>query len=218
MNTLLLILITLAGAAGVLYGLFLFIARPGRRKKGIYIAAATVVLFFAATILLMNQDMRAQGWNSASDHSDAQKEGFTDPKLWHSLLAERAAIKAKADSAAAEEQRKLEEANLAAKLATEKAEADAAAQKIADDHRMGFHCLSPWDGSHTEVVTMVSQAMREPDSFEHIETKMLPVDKDGNNTLFMSYRARNGFGGMNVATAVATIDNKTCKATLLSLE
>lgn len=92
------------------------------------------------------------------------------------------------------------------------------ANERAEDRRKGFHCLSGWDGSHTAVKSSIKEKMRDPSSFEHIETKITPIDEKGNHVLYMKYRAKNGFGGMNVATAKAVIDNSSCKATILSIE
>lgn len=86
----------------------------------------------------------------------------------------------------------------------------------AAEKEKGFHCLSSWDGSNRSTETQVKAMMRNPDSFEHIETKIAPV-KDGKHVLLMQYRAQNGFGGMNVATAVANLDNATCDATVVSV-
>ncbi|MDA0998166.1 MAG: hypothetical protein O2944_08175 [Proteobacteria bacterium] len=58
--------------------------------------------------------------------------------------------------------------------------------------RKGFHFLSAWDGSHKTVVNLVKKNLRDPESFEHVETKISPV-KNGEHVLFMKYRARNGF-------------------------
>jgi len=90
---------------------------------------------------------------------------------------------------------------------------DAAAS--AEDKRKGFHCLSSWDGSQRNVIRLVKEQLRDPNSFEHVETRITPV-KDGQHTVLMKYRARNGFGGMNVETAIATISNSSCDATLVN--
>jgi hypothetical protein len=89
------------------------------------------------------------------------------------------------------------------------------AASSAEDRRKGFHCLSSWDGSHSGVVAQVKEQLREPGSFEHDETKISPVI-DGKHTVMMKYRARNGFGGMNVSTAIATVDSASCQATIVS--
>ena len=88
----------------------------------------------------------------------------------------------------------------------------------AEKRTKGFHCLSSWDGSHSAFANRVKSMMREPDSFEHIETKVTPVDASGMHTIFMQYRARNGFGGMNVGTALGTYKNSDCSFEVLSIE
>ncbi len=87
---------------------------------------------------------------------------------------------------------------------------------VAEEHRKGFHCLSAWDGSNRSLVRQIKAGLRDPDSFEEIETKITPVRSGGVHTASMSYRARNGFGGMNVTTALATIDPVSCEATVIS--
>ncbi|HEU0098718.1 MAG TPA: hypothetical protein VFQ67_08065 [Allosphingosinicella sp.] len=89
------------------------------------------------------------------------------------------------------------------------------AQKEAEEatrKQKGFHCLSSWDGSHKGVVESVKAGLRNPKSFEHVETKILPVNKKGEHELVMTYRAQNGFGGMNVSGVTARIKNSDCSA------
>lgn len=82
-----------------------------------------------------------------------------------------------------------------------------------EDQRKGFHCLSSWDGSNRDLVNAVKNAMRDPGSFEHISTRITPVNASGQHTLFMDYRGRNGFGGMSVETATGTLSNSGCRLT-----
>lgn len=88
----------------------------------------------------------------------------------------------------------------------------------AEEKRQGFHCLSQWDGAHSSLKRAVKDSMRDPDSFEHIETRITPVSDEGTHVLFMEYRAKNGFGGMNIGTARAIIDNDDCGYELVTLE
>lgn len=107
------------------------------------------------------------------------------------------------------------------KEAKAKAEADAKAAEVAaevEKKRKGFHCLSSWDGSHRGVKKYTEERMRDPDSFEHIETRITPVNANGEHTLIMKYRARNAFGGMTVGITTATIKSIDCSATISSLE
>lgn len=103
----------------------------------------------------------------------------------------------------------------AAKSVAETAEKAAA---VAEKKRKGFHCLSGWDGSHRGVKKYVEKRMRDPDSFEHIETRIAPVSERGDHTLIMKYRSRNGFGGMTVGMATAKIQNDDCSASILTVE
>ena len=75
----------------------------------------------------------------------------------------------------------------------------------------GEHCLSGWDGANRDLVRQVKATMRDPDSFEHIDTRIYGNDK-GEHGLWMTFRARNGFGGMNVEKIYARIDHESCNA------
>lgn len=96
------------------------------------------------------------------------------------------------------------------KAAREKKEA----VQAAEDRRKGFHCLSAWDGSHSEMVTQVKRILRDPESFEHAETRITPANAQGKHGIVMTYRARNGFGGMNVDVATGEVDQATCTVTI----
>jgi hypothetical protein len=90
------------------------------------------------------------------------------------------------------------------------------AAEEAVDREKGFHCLSGWDGSSRELVAMVKDRLRDPDSFEHDETRVAP-NVGGQHVIIMRYRARNGFGGMNVSYAKAAMSNATCSITNLEI-
>ncbi|MFT5915776.1 MAG: hypothetical protein ACI81T_002279 [Bacteroidia bacterium] len=64
--------------------------------------------------------------------------------------------------------------------------------------------FSAWDGSHPKLSRMIKENCRNPDSYEHIETKF----RDDGNTIFVTtkYRAENGFGGMNIGNVSAKVD------------
>jgi RNA polymerase subunit RPABC4/transcription elongation factor Spt4 len=68
--------------------------------------------------------------------------------------------------------------------------------------------FSGMDGSHRELTRKIKAALRDPNSYEHIETKY--KDNGDNLTIVTSYRAKNGFGGMNseMVVARASIDGK----------
>ncbi|MEM9975579.1 MAG: hypothetical protein AAF771_15480 [Pseudomonadota bacterium] len=90
--------------------------------------------------------------------------------------------------------------------------------RLAEEQkRKGFHCLSAWDGSHRNFKEDVQASLREPSSFEHIETRITPVNDKGYHVLFMDFRARNGFGGMNLASASAVVKQSDCSHELLAI-
>jgi len=88
------------------------------------------------------------------------------------------------------------------------AAANYAAQK--ERTRLGFHCLDRTDGSLPALVASVKAELRDPDSFEHVETRITPIDARGNHTLLMRYRASNRFGGTDVGRVAATVRNGDC--------
>ena len=57
----------------------------------------------------------------------------------------------------------------------------------------------------------IKQNLRDPDSFEQVSTTITPVDKNEHHYILMTYRARNGFGGMNVEQAIGVVDHESCK-------
>jgi hypothetical protein len=100
--------------------------------------------------------------------------------------------------------------------AAHQAALDAEAAAYAKDH--GTDCLSPWNGSHKGLNILITDQLRDPASFEMLETRTAPVNDKGVNMVFVEYTAKNGFGGTDRATAVGFFDNATCAPTLVSLE
>ena len=92
------------------------------------------------------------------------------------------------------------------------AKAESAAKEVAaaDRKRKGFHCLSGWDGSHTRFEHVLKPTLRDPDSYEHIETRVTPRGEDGLHNLRTKFRGANAFGGMVVNSAWAKYDS-TCR-------
>ncbi|MEH6478364.1 MAG: hypothetical protein V7727_21915 [Sneathiella sp.] len=103
-------------------------------------------------------------------------------------------------------------------IAAQKIEKEQQLAKAVETKRKGFHCLSGWDGSHIKLASYVENNLRDPDSYDHIETRISPVTKTGTHTLSMKYRARNGFGGMTIGQVAATIQNEGCGFTIVSSE
>lgn len=88
--------------------------------------------------------------------------------------------------------------------------------KAMEDQRQGFHCLSTFDGSNRDFVNKVKDQLRDPDSFEIIETRIAPT-QDDKHFIAMKYRARNGFGGMNVETAIGFVNHSTCDSVVTAV-
>ena len=100
---------------------------------------------------------------------------------------------------------------------TELTEQERLDQAVAEDAEImnrikGLHCLSRWDGSNVSLVSFVKSGLRDPDSFEHVDTLITPKsDETGMHGITMSYRARNGIGGMNLSRAIGEVDPNTCE-------
>lgn len=73
-------------------------------------------------------------------------------------------------------------------------------------------CLSR-DGSNRAFVDGLKERLREPRSFEHISTVVGPDVGLGSRPISMTYRARNGFGGMSVEEAQAILQTGNCQVT-----
>lgn len=98
-------------------------------------------------------------------------------------------------------------------------EVAATSNEANEERRKGLHCLSVWNGANRDFARKIENQMRDPDSFEHIETKITPVDVNGLHRVQMTFRARNGYGGMTNGVAVAYINQDDCKVSeVLSVE
>ena len=135
--------------------------------------------------------------------------------------AERAEREAQREAEQAEDER--QRAELARQREAERAErerkeaADEAerereeAAEAAENKRKGFHCLSAWDGSHGDLVRQLKRQLNDPSSFEHSETRVTPVDENGEHRLVMEYRARNAFGALILQRLIATYRSSDCE-------
>jgi len=193
-----------------LRGLFLLLFRTGRRGRGALMLSSAPVLAVASLLGLMSAEARQNGFASIGDQARAKRLGYDDPVKWAAVRddlareeAEQALAKAKTAAAKAE--------------AETKAEADRQAAKEAAFRATGRHCLNPFSGANDPLVQLVKRQLREPDSFEHIETSITPVE-DGFHKVVMTYRARNGFGGMNVSQATGLVESANCVTIIVSVE
>ncbi len=83
------------------------------------------------------------------------------------------------------------------RLAQEEKETKAKTEKFTAD------CISGYDGSCRTLVALVKQNLKDPASFEHIETTFWCQEKY--SIVSMKYRARNEFGGFVVEVVKAKI-------------
>jgi hypothetical protein len=63
------------------------------------------------------------------------------------------------------------------------------------------NAFDPWDGSHIELTRWIKSQLKDPKSYEHIETRY----RDKGDTVFVitKYRAKNSFGTYAAATVSA---------------
>ncbi|MDO9289973.1 MAG: hypothetical protein Q7U09_00215 [Hydrogenophaga sp.] len=64
--------------------------------------------------------------------------------------------------------------------------------------------FSPWDGSHRNVEAALKARMKNPKSYEHVETGY--TVGGGSITVVTTYRGTNGFGAVVTNQAIATVD------------
>lgn len=85
-------------------------------------------------------------------------------------------------------------------------EIEAETEEILANREKGVHCLSGWDGANRSLVRQVKAGLRDPDSFEHIEATITPVNPDTKkHGVSMPFLSRSGFGGMVVGRALGEV-------------
>lgn len=179
----------LGGLVALMVGVLTLVFWRGHRRRGLYLIAVAILAVGIGAGLLEGDAAREAGFVSAADRRDAAAAGTSDPAEWRAIQA-----------------------------AEQQAAADAAEAEDAELRRKGFHCLSTWSGAHRGVVAAVKAQLRNPDSFEHIETRITPVSGEGAHQLFMDYRAENGFGGMTISTALAVVQQVDCAFLVTQME
>jgi len=88
-----------------------------------------------------------------------------------------------------------------AKLAAQAAEQARKAARKAQLEKQ----FSAWDGSHPKVEALVKASMKNPSSYEHVETRY--VDLDPGMRVVTTVRGTNSFGGVVPSTFIAVIDD-----------
>lgn len=64
--------------------------------------------------------------------------------------------------------------------------------------------FSSWDGSHPKLTELIKSAMKNPDSYEHVETRF--ADKDDHILVIAKYRGTNSFGAVVTSTTMAKVN------------
>lgn len=118
-----------------------------------------------------------------------------------SVIARREEAKRKAE-VVAEEQRKQQIA--AVEAAKAKAAAEAEARNKAARRELIEKQFSVWDGSHRNLTKKITDAMNDPDSYQHVETKY--VEFSDYLLVTCSFRGKNKFGGVVKNTVLAKVD------------
>ena len=181
-----------------LWGLGLRLFSKDRKREGATLFGKSFVVIIVILIVSSHWEWFA---------TEEQRLRITEEqKLQAELRAKEERLEAK---------RQAEKERLEAKRRAEEARLETVRKK--EERRKGFHCLSGWDGSHRAFKAAVKRHLRDPDSFEHIETRVTPADENGEHRIWMTYRARNGFGGMNVAVATGTYLRHNCNHVLHSI-
>jgi hypothetical protein len=84
-----------------------------------------------------------------------------------------------------------------------KNEREAEAIRVADRRRKIRMQFSSWDGSHSGLERYIKNNLKDPGSYEHIETKY--NDNGGSVYVVTRYRAKNSFGGYVVEAMAANV-------------
>ena len=74
--------------------------------------------------------------------------------------------------------------------------------------------FSSWDGSHIQLERILKKNLKDPDSYQHIESSYKFLD-NGNIKVYLKYRAKNSFGGYNIGVIAGEV---TVDGTVLSVE
>lgn len=89
------------------------------------------------------------------------------------------------------------------KVARELAATAAAAEKAERTKKIEGQ-FSGWDGSHRNFESLIKDAMNDPDSYEHVETRYKDMGKY--IRVYCTFRGKNAFGGLVKNTKVADYD------------
>jgi hypothetical protein len=123
------------------------------------------------------------------------------------LLAERKAQAARDRAQANASQEEKEAARKAERARIDEMKAAAERKKLES----GLHCLSRYDGSNIDFQYAVKDQLRDPDSFQVIETRIGHRDENDQYPVIMTFRSKNAFGGYAISRAEGYLTAKDCK-------
>jgi hypothetical protein len=198
----------------IFLGSIVLLFRKGQRRKGLLGAFLSLCLLGFVAGAFLNSTAREAGFADASDQLAAQKAGFPKAADWaqHQAAASASAAPAPVEPLAAATDAPAEIAVTPPPAAPQPTPEEVAAKER--ELLYGQHCLSLWDGSHPEFVNQVKRRLNDPDSFDHVETVTWPVRDDGRNSIMMTFRAKNGFGGVITSKAMGSINGLDCSDAL----
>jgi hypothetical protein len=168
----------------------------GKVKKRYWVIGAVVALYVIGR-LGGNSDEAGSKTAGAIQAEETAKPTATPVK---ELTPEQKAAKAKAEKAA-EVQKQYD----AAQKAKEKAKKERQDRIDA--------AFSPWDGKCATLVEMVKDNMEDPGSFKHVETRYW--DQGNTIRIKMTFRGKNGFGGVVTNGVTADWDLTTDMITIV---
>lgn len=127
--------------------------------------------------------------------------GATDYAQAKTIYAELVAL----DPSNKTYQQKLERFTKARDAQVAKEAAKIAADLEKAEHQKKIEAqFSGWDGSHRQFERLIKDAMNDPGSYEHVETKY--IDKGSYIRVFCTFRGKNAFGGIVKNTKIADFD------------
>jgi hypothetical protein len=199
----------------IFLGSIVLLFRKGQRRRGALGAFVSFSLLGLVASAILDSKAREAGFADSDDQFAAQKAGFPNAADWaeHRASAQVSAAPETVDApsaAATEEPTSTASAAPAAPPQPTPEEVAAKERELL----YGQHCLSLWDGSHPEFVKQVKRRLNDPDSFDHVETVTWPVRDDGRNSIMMTFRAKNGFGGVITSKAMGSINGLDCSDAL----
>lgn len=135
--------------------------------------------------------------------ADAKAKIAAELKM-DTIIKAKAIAKSKADAKAIQDK----------KIAAAKAAKNAATAKKVKYQAWIDGQFSAWDGSHTYLVDLVKENLNDDTSFKQVKTTY--VDKGTYLIVYMTYRAKNGFGALILQNVTAKADYKTNSIKIIS--